>query len=364
MKLMLKDWDKLIDKFAEPGLDQVVFWPYDEGGCNCKDCAPWGSRGYPKMCQEFTTVLRAKYPKAKVILSTWWFDAGGNDENGRITIALKKDGEYAGLSEYLAKDNSWVDYLMIDAHEEFPAYPLKVGVPGGLSMVNFPEISMVGQYPWGGFGANPLPQRFQYLWDQTQKKMSGGFPYSEGIYEDINKTVCSQLYWDPDRSTKETVQEYIAYEYSPNVVDSVSKAIELLEHNHMRKLVVEKNINSGSGFLFGVILGGSRIEFQNTNRLPLSQAERLQLEQTSGEAFRLIQQADAQLTPHARASWRWRILYLRAIIDKELVSTNGWLEGPTLKAAFEELTRIYHSENTSIAIHVPRIDDPDAKNAR
>ncbi|MBT3274346.1 MAG: hypothetical protein HN368_14405 [Spirochaetales bacterium] len=67
------------------------------------------------------------------------------------------------------------------------------------------------------------------------------------------------------------------------------------------------------------------------------------------------------MIPRARASWRWRILYLRALIDRELVKTDGWFEGPVLKAAFEEMTEISHSEHGYYGIHVPRIDDPNVK---
>ena len=362
MEYMEKNLAQLLNEFPGTGLDYVLYWPYDEGGCSCKDCSPWGANGYPRMCQKFTSVVRAKFPKAKFILGTWMFDYN-KWVNGVPVDTLRTDGEYAGLSAYLAKDKSWVDYLMVDGHGDFPKYPLKVGAPGGLPMINFPEISMIGQYPWGGYGANPLPQRFQRLWDQTERKLAGGAPYSEGIFEDINKIVCYQFYWNPDCPATEAVKEYISYEYSPDVVDSVSKAIELLEQNHMRKVVVNKNESpsGGNGYLYGTLLGGSRIEFLKYDQSPLSQADRYQLEKTSAEAFKLIEQADAKLTSHARASWRWRILYLRALIDRELVRNNGWFEGPTLKAAFDELTRIFHSESTCLMIHVPQIRDAEAE---
>ena len=44
-------------------------------------------------------------------------------------------------------------------------------------MVNFPEVSMWGRSPWGGWGANPLPTRFEVLWKQTEGKVFGGMPY-------------------------------------------------------------------------------------------------------------------------------------------------------------------------------------------
>jgi hypothetical protein len=59
---------------------------------------------------------------------------------------------------------------------------LDQGVPGGLPLLNFPDISMWAESR-EGYGAHPLPERLQRRWDGTKKKLSGGFPYSEGIYE-------------------------------------------------------------------------------------------------------------------------------------------------------------------------------------
>jgi hypothetical protein len=61
--MMQNNLNVLLDKLSEPGLDYVLYWPKDEGGC------------------------------------------------ANTTIALKKDGEYAGLASYLAKDTSSVDYV-------------------------------------------------------------------------------------------------------------------------------------------------------------------------------------------------------------------------------------------------------------
>jgi len=302
-ELLLRDWGRLLDEFADVGLDYVNYWPYDEGGCGCKECWPWGARGYPKLCRELSRRVRAKFPRARIILSTWTYDT-------------PPCGEWEGLTKALAADKSWVDYIQADAHEDFPRYPLENGVPGGLPLLNFPEISMWGQSPWGGYGANPLPGRLQRLWDQTQKKLSGGFPYSEGIYEDLNKVIVSQFYWDPARPATETVKEYIAFEYSPEVAEQLAVVVETFEKNHRRNQI-------GPG---------------------------------AAAALESVQQAEAKLTPQAKGTWRWRIFFLRALIDKELFTRKGRKEGAAPKEAFDELTRIYHAGNAhSMPIKPPQV---------
>ncbi|MEI6780427.1 MAG: hypothetical protein WCQ21_05830 [Verrucomicrobiota bacterium] len=302
-QVLLRDWGQLLDQFKDIGLDYTAFWPYDEGGCGCDPCSPWGANGYPLLCQDLARIARAKYPGVKTVVSTWTFDT-------------PPIGEWEGMARFLRRDKSWADFLQADAHEDFPRYPLDVGVPGQLPLLNFPEISMWGQGPWGGYGANPLPGRLQRLWNQTQHKLAGGFPYSEGIYEDLNKVICSQLYWDGRRPTLDTVRDYIAFEFSPDVVAPVTRAIEILETNHLRDKISPS-------------------------------AER---------AFDLVAKAEANLTPQACKAWRWRILYLRALIDREMLRTKGELQGTTLKQAFNELTTLYHAEEAhSMPIHPPVI---------
>lgn len=303
---LLKMWAGILDEYRETGLDFVGYWPYDEGGCGCEQCWPWGSRGYVSICRDFTRLARQRHPRTEVVLSTWMFDS-------------PPAGEWEGLTKALAEDNSWVDYIMADAHEDFPRYPLDHGVPGGLPLVNFPEISMWGMSPWGGYGANPLPGHLQELWNQVKGVVRGGLPYSEGIYEDLNKVIVSQFYWDPQRTARETVREYVASEFAPSVVEDVLKAIGIMESNHRRRT--------------------GRFE-----RPP----------QNTAEARALMQRADERLPPKVRTAWRWRILYLRAVIDDELSQTGGKPRGEMVKSAFDELVRIYHAEH----VHTNKVAPP------
>jgi len=309
MDLELKWLDERLDAFADIGVDYLWLWPYDQGGCTCRECAPWGASGFLRTAEPLARRYKERFPRGRIVLSTWLFDA--------FTT-----GEWEGLSKAFAgRRPDWADYLMVDSHGHvpFPTYPLQHGSPGGLPMVNFPEISMHGNNPWGGYGANPYLRRLQRDWDLTRSRLSGGFPYSEGLYEDINKVVFAQFYWDPDKPAAETVREYAAYYFSPTVAEDVAAAIGILD----------RNLGHSAGTQDGV----PRITMGGT--------------EGAEDAYRLIVKADAALTDDVRSSWRWRILYLRALIDFELASHDLGVS-ERCAAAFWELTELYHADGPEV----------------
>jgi hypothetical protein len=307
LDLMVQWFREVLLSFADIAPDFIALCPYDQGGCACERCKPWGANGFLKVAQAKAKLARALFPQTQIILHTWLFDY------------QKNQGEWEGLAEAFAKGNDWCDYIQADSHETFPAFPLEHGVPGNLPLLNFPEISMWRMHPWGGFGANPLPHRFQRLWEPVKSLISGGLPYSEGIYEDINKVLLLQWYWKPDRTYQDILQEYIAYEYSPEVVDDVLSVIDTLEanHNHVWVMNWNRRLQTRSGIGY---------------------------HSDPHQALALMKNADGKLSEKIKSSWRWRILYLRAEIDAHLHVTQGFWGDEVCENAFEELTRIFHAE--------------------
>ena len=51
-------------------------WPYDQGGCGCAQCRPWGTNGFLKAGGAVAALARKKLPGTKIVLSTWFFDEG------------------------------------------------------------------------------------------------------------------------------------------------------------------------------------------------------------------------------------------------------------------------------------------------
>jgi len=325
-ELLLKQFGAAFAALREVGIDHLIIWPYDAGGCDCEQCRPWGANGFLRIAEAEADLFHEQYPQGKIILSTWYFD----------------DEEWAGLAKRFQEGPAWADYIVADhALAHFPTFPLQHGVPGGLPMLSFSEISMWdtgGVGPWGGFGANPAPALLQSSWEQAGARLVGGYPYSEGIFEDLNKVIALQFCWDSRRKAIDTVREYAAFEYSPDVADEVAEAVKILEANGRHLLVGQwerryEMREDAEGNLRGVV------------RLPQADAG-------AQRCYELLGAADEKLSKYARNAWRWRILLLRALIDKELVAHNGLLTAECERAT-RELEKIYHAENAPPTVKPP-----------
>lgn len=289
--------------------DVVMIWPYDQGGCGCPGCKPWGANGFLRAAERVANIARRHFPGARIILSTWLFDSPLNE------------GEWAGLNAKFSSRPGWVDYILADSHDAFPAHPLEHGVPGGLPLLNFPEISMWGMSPWGGYGANPLPARFQAFWDRIKDRVSGGLLYSEGLYEDLNKAIWAQFYWSRARTAVDTLREYVAYEFPGCNVDDVVKAIHVLEQNH-RGFTVKRWRKRPAGD------AGSKL------------------------AARAFVDASQVLPQHVTRSWRWRVLFHRAMLDVQRFRGHPYPNN-IVWLALDELVEIYHAGRAEPCVRPP-----------
>ena len=73
------------------------------------------------------------------------------------------------------------------------------------------------------------------------------------------------------------------------------------------------------------------------------------------KALSLMSAAYERLSERVRQSWRWRLLYLRVLIDHTLTRTEGRFHGSDLKNYFEELVSIYHAQK----VHTNKVAPPD-----
>mgnify|MGYP002853904442 CR=1 FL=1 len=326
-ELILKNRSDFLDAFAAKGvhIKNIWLWPYDQGGCSCPDCSVWGANGYLRITRPLAEMMREKLPGVSVVLSTWLFDFEEEDK-----------GEWKGLAKAFSEVKPWVDAIMADSHADFPSYLRSHDVPGHLPLENFPEISMWNNYPWGGYGANPLPERFHRLYHQCPDGLLGGFPYSEGKFEDINKVIYSRLYWEKDISAREALKEYVSFEYSDKAADKICDAIEILEKN----------------------MG---LKTRNWIKRPDLFEKKITVPEDdfgAAKAYSMLLEAEKNMTAAAKESWRWQILLKRAYLDMRLRETNGEIT-PDVNEAFRSLVEISFVQEGEFAVRPPYVKNEE-----
>jgi hypothetical protein len=326
-KLIMQQHEEVFAAFADLPLEYLWLWPWDQGGCSCPDCAPWGGNGFLKISQPAAVLARRFFPQAKIILSTWWFDGHTH-------------GEWQAFANRINADHTWVDYVMAEFPGKFPDYVLKNGVPGGLPLLGFPEISMFQCAPWGGYGANPLPGYIQTMWNEAGTQLAGGFPYSEGIFEDINKAIVAMYYWQGQGQPEEAIREYVNMYYSSLFKDEITRAVLILEASNRR----ERLSNRKKEWM------PPDIQTVEDEQFVIADTA------TCQPAFDILSAVDAHLDPAQRSSWRWRILYLRGLIDSELAQ-HDFRTTPACEDAFSELIRIYYAQEAIWPVRPPAKTD-------
>ena len=291
-KLLGRWQSEVLDAF--PTVAFIVIAPYDNGGCGCSDCKPWGCNGFLRASEQLANLYHRRTPHGEVLLFTWLFN----------------EGEYGGLFKYVReKQPTWFNGLMAGTQGNWiPKTLLDRPFPERYPLTSFPEITMYQAFPWGGYGANPLPDYCTQLAANLRGHVAGGFPYSEGIFEDVNKFFWAQFYWQADRPTDDILAEYATYYLGP---DSAADAVRLFH-------LLEKT--------------NPRLNWKVQN---LKEAD---------EAWTLAQAIDGRLAAWAKTSWRWRILYIRAAIDHVLKAEGASSSKgqAALKPLVEELESIYH----------------------
>ena len=294
-----------LKEMAGGNVDYFIYWPFDEGGCECEQCKPWGGNGFLRLIERYEALNKAAAPGAKTIISTWVFH----------------DDDWAGLYKWL-ETHDGADYILADSHTDFPKYPLEHRVPKNIPVITFPEISMWGRSPWGGYGAIAMPRRFERLFRQAER-ISGGFMcYSEGLYEDVNKEVVNGLYIDPSASVGDLLRSYAEY-YLPGAdPEDFVKLCDIFEANHRFP---------GNH---------SRPRFEN---VPEGDAELAAYRQRADDACRIVLRMNHRMFQPFSQSWRWRLLFLRAMIDREILASRE-AAPESARPYFDELVKIYHAE--------------------
>src|SRR5207249_7896468 len=122
---------------------------------------------------------------------------------------------------------------------------------------------------------NPRPAFFKLLQNYLAPYTSGFISYSDGVHDDVNKTVWSRLAWNPESQPREILVEYARFFFGPELAESAADGI----------LALEKNWE-------GTLAGNGGVD----------------------ATFALWHQLERQ-APQLRGNWRWQLCLLRAYYD-------------------------------------------------
>ena len=113
-----------------------------------------------------------------------------------------------------------------------------IGCPSSTSSAGIPtsRISYAAQYPipwldpaWGvTLGrepVNPRPVDYAAIYHNDYRFTDGFLSYSDGIHDDFNKNLWTQLGWEPDRPVREIAAEYARFFFRPDMAEVGADAI-------------------------------------------------------------------------------------------------------------------------------------------
>ena len=319
MEEILRERREVMKAFEGTPIDYISIWPYDQGGCTCEKCAPWGANGYLDTFKALSALYAEILPEARLLCSTWYFDRFVSGEWQAFADRVNQGGfeNISYLFGYFANE------------EPIPDFIRKGDMPGGKKMIAFPEISMHGAHPWGGFGANPMPERMEKNFRRNGSLYAGALPYSEGIYEDINKALMLAFYSGASDSADDVLREYAFFEYclAPDAAEDFVTLCHLLESTLGRKTAYDAG---------GFVIDKAPVHLKYTDRrYIIRDPEKIE------EAAALACSIDSRMPLSMRKTLRWRIVKLRTEIDLELLKKDMYLSEKQKDYA-AELVTLYH----------------------
>jgi hypothetical protein len=146
--------------------------------------------------------------------------------------------------EFLEREKpAWLRGLV--AGPSSPSIPeTRRRLPANYQLRDYPDITHVVrcQYPvpWldpafsitsGREAVNPRPLFYSRLIRFLIPFTDGFISYSDGVHDDVNKAVWSQLTWDPTKPVREVLVEYARFFFGPRPAGKVADGILALENN-------------------------------------------------------------------------------------------------------------------------------------
>jgi hypothetical protein len=199
--------------------------------------------------KEVADILVKYHPKGGVWLSLQGFD----EEKTRYTL------------EYIKKEKpSWLKGV-VGGPSSPPLQILRKELPAEYPIRDYPDITHTVrcQYPvpWfdpaysvtvGREPVNPRPVFYAGVIRSLLPYTIGFISYSDGMNDDINKVVWSQLGWDPSMDVRKVLIEYSRFFFGPKVAEESADGILALENNWNGPLATNGSVDGAFALWSGL----------------------------------------------------------------------------------------------------------------
>ncbi len=139
----------------------------------------------------------------------------------------------------------------------------------------------------GREATNPMPKYYNAVFQQDSPFTNGFVSYSDGVHDDVNKVLWSELGWNSKNDIHQIVKEYCRFFFGWTVAEKATEGIFALEQNWV-----------------GPIKGNATI----------------------GQTLELWKELEVE-NPQLAGNWRWQQLVMRAYYDAYIQQRNNYEKG-------------------------------------
>lgn len=217
-------WQEEVFKALAP-IDIFNIFPADPGGCSCKKCDPWPTRGFWRVAKPLGDRIHEISPKTEIWVDTWHLNHptfGGKDwENLVDSLNWSKERPewFAGFEVGLAPHHR---FAKMSAEER--QYYNKAKQP----LMVFPEISMWKRHRGMLVKKDYWTSLQTELNSYSSELMKGGWPYAERWHTDIACVTFLSWFWDSKKTVDTVLDEYASFYFGPEA-ETARELLELLD---------------------------------------------------------------------------------------------------------------------------------------
>ncbi len=268
----LKDTAKrtqLLNQFAEFSRDTTelsgIFFPGGDPGSNPPELVL-------PFLEDVAKQMQPAHPQAKVWLSLQWFTKPQVDSVYQY-ISQSKPPWFAGLVAGPSGPPIPETRQRLPKQYKLRLYP--DFTHNKICQYQVPSWDLAYSLTLGREAINPRPAEFTMIHNRFAPYSDGFISYSDGVHDDVNKTVFSSLSWDPSTAVRDILIDYGRVFFAPATGDRAADGILALERNWRGALI-------DNGGVDGTLLLWQQLEREN---------------------------------PRLESNWRWQMCLLRANYD-------------------------------------------------